>query len=277
MHPIILKIGSFELRSYGVAMAVAFLLNIWFSARRAKKERIDPDIILGLAFWVIIGTVVGGRLLFVITTWKDYFAKKPLEALALWHGGLVFYGGFLGSILAIWLYVRVYRKKWVLPVLDVIAPFAGLGYAIHRTFGCFLNGCCYGAPTDLPWGVQFPPNHPAHELYGAHAHVHPTQLYEAINGLILFYFLIFWRDTKRKAYGELSGLFLMIYAAIRFLVEFVRGDPVRGYWGALSTSQWLSIPIFLGGVLLFWYARRKGLVVAEQDKYIKDDRSPFLK
>jgi len=278
VHPIIFRIGTFELRSYGVAMATAFFIAaIWLSVRRARKEGIDPDILLGIAFWAIIGIVVGGRALFVITTWKKYFADDPLSALYLWQGGLVYYGGHVGSLLGAIIYTRVYRKKWFLPVVDVYMPYVGLGYAIHRTFGCFLNGCCYGAPTDLPWGVEFPPNHPGHQLYGAHAHLHPTQLYMAINGLILFYFLTFWRDKHRKGYGELLGLFFMVYSVNRFLIEFVRGDPIRGYIGPLSTSQWLGIPIFLTGLAIFLYARKKGLVVGREVEYLSNHKSPFLK
>lgn len=277
MHPVIFKIGTFELRTYGVAMALAFLINIWLGARRAKKEGIDPDLILGVAFWLIIATVVGGRLLFVLTTWKENYAANPISALYIWQGGLVFYGGFLACILAVILYIRVYRKKWVMPIYDIIAPYVGLGYAIHRAFGCFLNGCCYGAPTDLPWGVLFPPNHPAHQLYGAQAHIHPTQLYMAISGLVIFYFLVFWRDNFRKRYGELGGLLLVIYAFNRFLIEFVRGDPVRGYIGPLSTSQFLGLFVLIFGILIFIFARKKGIVVGKESEYLSDIRSPFLK
>ena len=277
MYPVIFRIGTFELRTYGVAMALAFLINIWLGSRRAKKEGIDPDLILGVAFWLIVATVIGGRLAFVLTTWKENFADNPLEALALWHGGMVFYGGFLGSAIAAVLYISVYRKKWGLPVYDILAPYVGLGYAIHRTFGCFLNGCCYGAPTNLPWGVLFPPNHPAHQLYGAQAHLHPTQLYMAINGLIIFFFLVFWRDNFRKRYGELFGLLFMIYSFNRFIIEFVRGDPIRGEIGPLSTSQFLGIFVFILGLVLFLFARKKGLVVGGETKYLSNVRSPFLK
>ena len=103
----------------------------------------------------------------------------------------------------------------------------------------------------------------------------------AINGLILFYFLLYWRNRHRKRYGELLGLFFMIYAVNRFLIEFVRGDPIRGYYTILglelSTSQWLGIPIFLVGLTIFLYARKKGLVVGKEVEYLSDPRSPFLK
>ncbi|HDH97024.1 MAG TPA: hypothetical protein ENF73_04790, partial [Proteobacteria bacterium] len=128
MHPVIFRIGGFELRSYGVAMASAFLIAaLWLSVRQARKEGIDPDILLGIAFWAIIGIIAGGRALFVITTWEKYFADNPLNAFAVWQGGLVYYGGHIGAFLAALIYVRLYRKKWALPVVDVYMPYAGLG------------------------------------------------------------------------------------------------------------------------------------------------------
>ena len=283
MHPILFKIPEFQclgygfpgydIRTYGMAMAVGFIINIFIIGRRAFKEGIDVDLALNACFWIIIGTLVGGRVMYIVTDLK-WFLANPLSMLKLWKGGLVFYGGFLGSFLATIIYMKLFRKKQMLPVSDLFSPYVGLGLAIHRNFGCFLNGCCFGAPTAGTWGVNFPENSPAADLYGINAHVHPTQVYEAINGLIIFYALLWWRG-KRKNHGEMTGLLLCIYAVNRFIIEFFRGDPVRGNVGPLSTSQFTGLFVFLAGVIVFIYSRRHGMKIGQEERGTLS--SPFEK
>lgn len=282
MHPILFEIPGIEadIRFYGLAMATAFMVNILLMSRRALREHIDPDLTLNMAFWIIIGTLVGGRLLFVITQWSQ-FADKPLDALKLWTGGLVFYGGFLGSFLAALAYISVWSRKRGMPVYDLGAPVVGLGLAIHRTFGCFLNGCCYGKPTSSVFGVKFPAVHHSVKLYGEGVYVHPTQLYEALNGMAIFLILILWRKYVRKRYGELVGLMFMIYAINRFIIEFFRGDPVREFVGLhvagweLTTSQFIGLGALPLGLAIFLWARWFGQKIGEEDPGEK--KSPFFK
>lgn len=310
MHPILFTIPGIDLdiRAYGMAMALGFIINIYFLSRRSLRERIDPDLGLNMCLAIIIGTFVGGRLLFVITQWSSYFppeafqgwtdylslsvwrehGAKTLRVLKVWEGGLVFYGGFIGSFAAAILYVQAIARKRGMPIYDLAAPYAGLGLAIHRTFGCFLNGCCYGAPTtaqlNTPWGalrlgVQFPYTHQSIRIYGQGVRVHPTQLYEALNGLAMFLILVLWRRYVRRAYGELVGLMFMIYAVNRFVIEFFRGDPVRGFVGytvagwELTTSQLVGLLVFPLGLAIFIFARLWGLRVGEENP--EEKGSPF--
>ena len=133
--------------------------------------------------------------------------------------------------------------------MDLFAPYAGLGYAIHRIFGCFMgNGCCYGNPTTLPWGILYPDDHVTRHAFGLQP-VHPTQVYEAINGVIIMAALMIYRRRNHRI-GQPSGIFLIIYSVMRFGIEFLRGDDIRGFWGPLSTSQWISISMFIAGIAL---------------------------
>jgi phosphatidylglycerol:prolipoprotein diacylglycerol transferase len=283
VHPILFTIpvlGGLDIRAYGLAMALGFILNMILMSRRAVRDRIDPDLVLNMAVWIIVGTLVGGRLLFVLTQWEEQFADAPLDALKIWQGGLVFYGGFLGSFVAAILYVQVAAGKRGMPVYDIAAPVVGLGLAIHRTFGCFLNGCCYGSPTTSWIGVRFPLDHHSVKLYGEGVRVHPTQLYEALNGLSMFAILLLWRKFFRKRHGELTGLMFMVYAVNRFFIEFYRGDPVRAFVGIkvagweLSTSQFIGLLAFPLGLALFLWARFKGEPVGTNDAGAKG--SPYL-
>ncbi len=251
MHPELISIGPLTIPTYGLAMAAAFLIAFWLSARRGPRERIDSELVLDCFLPLFIGAIVGARLFYVATD-IDSYIKAPLEIFKMWKGGLVFYGGFLGGMLGTFIYLKV-RKFSFWRMMDLMAPYAGLGYAIHRTFGCFGFGCCHGEPTDLPLGVTFPEGAPASKIFGPGQPVHPTQLYEALNGLIIMAAVMIYRRGSHRV-GRPSAVFLFIYAVLRFVIEFYRGDPARGFLGPLSTSQWLSIPIFIAGLIL-WFRK----------------------
>ncbi len=242
----------YPIRSYSVAMASAFAINIALINRRAALENINAQTAMNAAMATIIGTLVGGRLLFVITQWSDY-ADKPWSVLAFWEGGLVFYGGFIGSFVCVMFYMWVMRREKFLPLGDLFSPYAGFGLAIHRSMGCFMNGCCYGHPTTMPWGVRFPIDHPGTKFFGAEAYLHPTQLYETLNGLMIFAVLL-WFRPRRKYYGQSTALLLMIYAVNRYIIELFRGDLLRGSVGEFSTSQFISFWTFAAGAALMAYA-----------------------
>jgi len=247
MHPDLFKIGPLTVHTYGVAMAAAFLVGFWLSALRAPREQLDTELVLDSFLPLFLGAMLGARALFIITDWRP-FAESPIRILKVWEGGLVFYGGFLGGMVGVLAFVKS-RDISFWRLMDLFAPYAGLGYAIHRTFGCFMgNGCCYGKPTSLPWGVIYPSESPPYSDFGLQP-VHPTQLYEAINGLIIMAVLMAYRRRNHRI-GQPSGIFLIIYSILRFGIEFLRGDIVRGFMGPLSTSQWISIPMFIAGVAL---------------------------
>lgn len=241
MHPILFSIGPITLHSYGVMFVIAFLVTTWLASRTARRwppqqVAITAEQLIDFACMALLGGLVGGRLLFVILQWR-YFVQSPWEIPAIWQGGLVWYGGFLGGLLAGWLYVRVKRLVF-LRVMDQFLPFVALGHAIGR-IGCFLNGCCYGRPTASWCGVVFP----------GHAEpVFPTQLFEAA-GLLFLYILLrrLQRPSVLARPGRIFGVYLLGYAALRFGLEFLRGDQHRG-WAGLTLPQLISLLVFLIGL-----------------------------
>jgi len=241
MHPILLKVGSFTIHSYGVALAIAFLLVVWL-ARHATARSLQGLVpmtehaLTDWAVWTVVGGIIGGRLFYVLLNW-EFYAAQPQEIFALWHGGLVWYGGFLGGMLA----TRLYLKTHGYPFLrgaDQVIPFVAVGHAVGR-IGCFANGCCYGIPTTAWFGVQFP-DHP-HPVV-------PTQLLESA-GLIVLFLLLRRLQTPAvlKRPGTLFGTYLIGYAVLRFLLEFWRGDqPI--VWDGLTLHQLISLALLLTGV-----------------------------
>ncbi len=228
-------------------MAVAFLGALWSASRRAPQDGIQADRILDLGPWLIIGGIIGARLLYVLTFWREQFAGKPfIELFTVWHGGLVFYGGFIGATAAAILFARI-KKVPMWKMGDVLAPGIALGYAIGR-LGCLLNGCCYGRECHLPWAIHFPPGH---ETY-PHG-VHPTQLYDAFLGLGFSVLLV--RLFRHKKFdGQVFAVFLIGYCLLRSFVEIFRGDypPNQRLFGGLITpAQVVSAAVLLAGVALY--------------------------
>jgi len=242
MHPILFSIGFVTIYSFGTMIAVGYLLAgslLWREARRKKK---DPAILLDLGIGVMLSALLGGRALYIILNLGDYL-KDPLEAFKIQHGGLVFYGGLLGAIFFALLFIK--RKGLPLwETLDEMTPYATLVHAFGR-IGCFLNGCCYGRPTSLFWGVTFP---------GHKFPLHPTQLYESFFLIVLFFVLRNFARKKTAFSGGIFLLYLFCYGLFRFIVEFFRGDQEIMPPG-LTLPQVLSA--LLVGVSLFFWKKRK--------------------
>ena len=257
VKPILLDLGHFAIHSFGVMVAIGFLSGTWLAARRAKAVGIDPVTIQDLVFpWLLIGALLGARLLYVVSYWKTDFAPSSiLDIFAIWKGGLVFYGGLIGATAAgIW---RVWQKS--LPawrIADCMAPGLALGHAMGR-LGCFLNGCCYGTPTTLPWAIRFPDIN--HELFGTPlGWVHPVQIYESSLNLVLCVGLVLLHQ-KRLAAGTVGAAYLMGYAVIRAFVELFRGDYVKigaAMPGGLKPGQYTSLAIFVAGLIVLYLAHR---------------------
>jgi phosphatidylglycerol:prolipoprotein diacylglycerol transferase len=204
-----------------------------------------------MLFLAVIGVILGGRLGYVLFYKPDYYFAHPLEIFELWQGGMSFHGGFIGVLVAMWLFARRRGKRW-LDVMDFVAPLCPLGLAAGR-LGNFINGELVGRPTDVPWAMVFPQvdSQPRH----------PSQLYEfGLEGLALFAILWIYASRPRPM-GAVSGLFLMGYGIFRFMVEFTRApDAFLGLLaGGLSMGQWLSLPMIVaGGALMLWaYARAR--------------------
>lgn len=265
MHPVLIRISdAITIKSYGVAIAVAFILGIWLSARRAKKVGLNYSDFVDMGFWVMLAAVVGGRFLYVLFNLRSYL-HEPLNIIKIWQGGLVFFGGFLVAVAA----AIVFMKRRGIPTWlggDVIAPQIALGYGITR-IGCFLNGCCYGKPTSLPWGIKFPDDcgagaYSIQMLFTGRAsypvHLHPTQLYGVLTGFVFFVILLFiWR--RRKFDGQVFWSYVGLYSAYRFGVEFLRGDNASLIAG-LNANQILSIVLFGCSVAAWLNLRARGVL-----------------
>lgn len=231
---------------YGVLAAAGFVAAFWTSCRRAPREGFSPDVIMDLAPWLIGGAIVGARLFFVGTHWREEFAGRPLwEVFALRRSGLVWYGGLIGASLATIIYARV-AKVPLWKLADVIAPSIALGHIFGRV-GCLMTGCCYGRPTSLPWAIRFPGEH-----WTAGIPVHPTQIYEALlNGLLYIGLMMLYR--RKRFDGQIFGAYLIGYALLRTFVELFRGDYAKHYLGGYFTpAQLLSAGILAAGAVLLW-------------------------
>jgi phosphatidylglycerol:prolipoprotein diacylglycerol transferase len=229
MHPVLFEIGPFKVFSYGAALAAAFLLASYLARKKAVSAGMDGDKILDLSILLIVSGIAGGRGLFVMLNLEEYLAR-PADILKLWEGGLVWYGGLIAAVVCAVVFMRINRMP-VLKTGDIMAPYIALGQAIGR-IGCFLNGCCYGKPTDLPIGVTFP---------GMGVKVMPTQLMESAAMFALFLVL----RRREPSNGRVLLLYLIGYSVFRFLIEFLRGDnPV--FLAGLTVSQVISLVIFTG-------------------------------
>ena len=254
MHPILLDLGRLQIRSYGFMLALSFLIGIWLGGRRAKRAGIDPQKVLDLSVIIIIASVVGSRLLYVVFHLEQY--SNPLDMFALWQGGATFYGGFILAVAASYFWVMKNNIPF-LKIADIMAPSIGLGLVFTR-IGCFLSGCCYGHPTDLAWGMVFPPDSPAGAAAMAiaqergvdHVALHPAQLYSSIKGLIIFGALMLLQPRLQKR-GAMFGLLLVLYGIGRFIIDFVRYYETNALVVAgLSFNQVISIVLVVLGLVL---------------------------
>ena len=256
MHPVAFNIGSFPVYWYGIMMAFAFLVGLWTASRRCLRDGIAPDTILDLGPWLIVGVIVGARIVYVTTYWQEEFAGKPIWEIFMIRHGVVFYGGFLGASLACILYV--WRKKLPLwKLADALAPSIALGYVFGR-IGCLLYGCCYGRACDpnLPWAIRYPPGHETHPVGHPATPVHPTQIYDSLLNLALYLGLA-WLYRRKKFDGQIFATYLMCYAVTRSFVELYRGDYTSLHiHGGLTPAHLISIGILLAGVGLFLFQRR---------------------
>jgi len=253
MHPILFKIGPLELYTYGAFLAVAFLAAIFLATRAAEREGLDPQFIADLGIVVILSSIVGSRLFYILFYDLRHTLENPSELLKFRQTGLVFYGGLVVAVGAGLLYSRMKRVSIPL-ILDIGAPSIAIGQAIGR-IGCLMSGCCFGAPTEVPWAVNFP--------FLEHAR-HPAQIYESLATFAIFLTLIQFRKRK-TANGQVAWLYLVLYAAARFVIEFFRGDNPPLLFG-LTLSQVIGILALIAAVPLgFVVWRSSGRSQADAD------------
>ena len=253
MYPELFRIGTFPITTYGIFLAAGMLLALFVASRLAARDGLPRDRMYDIGMWVLIGGLVGSKVLMLLV--EDNVNIFSLDFL---RSGGVYYGGFLGGFLALVILIRFYKLPFW-KVADALAPGVALGQAFGRQ-GCFAAGCCWGKPTDLPWGVHF--TELGHEYTGVPIadgiHLHPTQLYESFAMLLVFGLLVYLHRHK-KFDGQVLIAYGIIYALFRFAIEFVRDDPRGDLFGlttmtGLSTSQLVSL-LVAGGAIVFMIIR----------------------
>ena len=250
--PIAFQVGPVAVRWYGLMYLAGFLLFAVLGKYRARQNLLTgwhPRDVDDMLLYGVFGVILGGRLGYVLFYKPLYYFAHPLESLSVWQGGMSFHGGLLGVLVALWLFARTRRKRW-LDVTDFVAPLVPLGLAAGR-LGNFINGELWGRVTNGPWAMVFPQAGPEAR--------HPSQLYQfALEGLLLF--AVLWIYTnRRRPLGMASGLFLVGYGLCRFVAEYAREpDSFLGFLTlGLTMGQWLSLPmVAIGGAMILWAYRR---------------------
>lgn len=241
------------IKSYGLMLAISFALGLWVSVRRGKTHNIDAETITDVVFGILVSSIVGVRLFFVMTHLGDF--HPWYRAFFIWDGGLTLYGGIIFATITV--YVMARRRGIPFLVLaDIFAAPLMLGLGLTR-IGCFLAGCCFGHPTELGCGVVFPLDAPATLQFG-HIAVHPSQLYSSGGGFLIFGLLLLLERVWNYR-GATFGRFLLLYGVSRFTVDFSRYyEPEQIVALGWSNNQWISMGLMLAGLLVMISVSRVG-------------------
>jgi phosphatidylglycerol:prolipoprotein diacylglycerol transferase len=247
VYPELFSVGWATVYSYGVLLALSYLLGLQLARSRAKTWGLDPNKVLDLGIYIIIAALIGAKLLLLVVDF-DQFRQSPVEIVSLARSGGVFYGGLiLALIVAFWYILHHKLPLWT--TCDVFAPGIALGHVTGR-LGCLAAGCCYGKPTTMPWGITFTnPLAAANVGTPLGIPLHPTQLYEAGAELLILGFLLALERRGKPFAGRTFWAYLLLYAISRFIIEFYRGDPRGVVFGVVSTSQFISLilaPLSIG-------------------------------
>jgi phosphatidylglycerol---prolipoprotein diacylglyceryl transferase len=250
--PIAFQIGPLAVRWYGLMYLLAFMMVLILGRWRIRKglTALSARDLDDLLFYCMLGTIVGGRLGYVLFYKASFYLAHPLDLFKVWEGGMSFHGGLIGVIVAMALYARS-RGITFWQVADFAAPLVPTGLAAGRT-GNFINGELWGRPTDVPWAMVFPQAHDGIPR-------HPSQLYEIAGEGVLLFILVWWFARRRRPDGAVSGVFLIGYGLARFAVEFTREpDDFLGLLAfGMSMGQWLSLPMVLAGIAIVAWAYRR--------------------
>jgi len=264
MHPILFEIGPLTVRTYGLLLAVSFIAGILLALRRSRARGLNQNQMINMSLLIMLAGIVGARIMYVIPHWNE-FSANPLDIISPFQSsgsigltGLTMYGGFIAAVLVSILYLRVNRLS-IWKACDAFAPSIALGIGVSRV-GCFMNGCCFGLPTESALGVVFPAFSAAGSFYPDVA-LHPAQLYNAVLGFGLFG-LLMWLDRKPRYDGFLFAVLLIAEPITRFFVDLFRyyeSSMTLGSLGgvALSVNQGISIVLIGLGLLLLGWARNR--------------------
>jgi phosphatidylglycerol:prolipoprotein diacylglycerol transferase len=259
MHPVLFEVGGVTVYSYGFMIALGSIGGVIYMAVQGKKDvGLTFDQANSLFLFIFISAVVGGKV-FLFFEDPARFAARPIELLT--GRGFVFYGSFLFAVPTMYLFFRKHKLP-PYAMLDVMAVTTCLVHALGRV-GCFMAGCCYGLPTDSILAVTF--TNPVCQANPLNTPLHPTQLYEASYIMVVMAVLLFLRQRK-KFYGQLFLVYLLLYAVGRFVLEYFRGDRARGFviGDYISHSQWIAFMIFPAVIWLYWKWSRANRVTLFQ-------------
>jgi phosphatidylglycerol:prolipoprotein diacylglycerol transferase len=253
IKPYIVKIGPFEVRWYGLMYLLGFTISYILVRYQIKKKKlpIQYKIIDEIYFYLILGLIIGARLGYVLFYNLGEYIKNPLEIFAVWHGGMSFHGGLIGTLLAgVYVTKRYKLDFWLYSDLIIVTAPIGLGLG---RIGNFINGELYGRVTTLPWGMVFPAGGPLPR--------HPSQLYEAFFEGLLLFFILWYMKNRIDTKGRLTAAFLLLYGIFRFFIEFFREpDPQLGFiLGPFTMGQILCIAMIIGGGWI-WRVRRNSKI-----------------
>ncbi|MBI2486452.1 MAG: prolipoprotein diacylglyceryl transferase [Deltaproteobacteria bacterium] len=240
MYPELFRIGDFVISSFGVMVAIAFLVAYWISSLEYKRKGLDEKLLSNVFVAAMVGGIVGAKILYLFENVPiPEIIRNPIPHLFS-RGGLTFYGGFFGAVLLVWI-ISLTSKVGLWKILDGLAPGLAIGHSIGR-IGCLLVGDDYGVPSDLPWAMAFPKGLPP-----TTERVHPTQIYETI--LLGILFVLLWKVRKKQAPdGWLFSMFLILAGIERFLIEFIRStspSPIHG----LSLAQVIALGLIIVGII----------------------------
>ena len=256
MRPVLFQIGNVKLYSYGLMLYLAGLSAILVAARRAKRKKLDPAFVPNLGIYSIIAGLIGAKVLYLLTVIpdlaEDFFGTLKVSL----SSGFVVYGGVIAGLGFAYYYCRRHGK-YPLAYLDLATPSIALGQAFGRV-GCTLAGCCYGRETDAWYGITFPHGSGA----PAGVSLFPSQPVSVALNLLNFIILCIF-DSKNDKCGRTFALYMINYSIGRFIIEFFRND-YRGSIGPLSTSQFISVFVFIAGIALMIYFTKKGIKAPEE-------------
>jgi phosphatidylglycerol:prolipoprotein diacylglycerol transferase len=273
MIPVLLELGPFKIHSYGLMIAIGFLTSLYFIQRDAKKVGIDPIRFSNMAYIALPLGIAGTRLAHIIMFPESYSWSDPIGWIAVWKGGLVFQGGPPVAMIFVYFYLKKHKISFW-KAADVIMPYLALGHAFGRV-GCFLNGCCFGKVTDVPWAITYPKHmneeglitgsdaFKAHivdfsdiTIASTHSHpIHPAQLYAVFGLMLLCGTLLYLRKHWHPFVGFTFPMYFIIYGVHRAIIEHFRGDSNPVHILNLTDQQVFGLLFSLLGVALFFILR----------------------
>ncbi len=250
MYPVLLQFGNFEIRSYGLIVALSFFIGLWLSTKEAKRKGLDPGRIQDFALYALLGGIIGARVYFVIFSNPAYFSQNPWQIVAVWHGGIGIIGALLGGfVTAVWYCRRKKLSFW--RFADTLAPGIALGQTVG-VLACLLNGDSYGKPTALPWAITYTD---PRSLALLNVPLHPIEIYEIVNYLLVF--LLVWKTRGNYRTDGFAFLtYLAGYGVARFSVEFFRANPAIFAWG-IPAAQVFGVALILASLACFYLFGRK--------------------